>query len=193
MKILKFILLPLVTLIGGIIIGVVVRDFPLFTISYNLKITEVLSVLLTFSIGIFIPLVVKKLIDDKRSFKNSLIEEVGTFTKTATRINDKLSTIYEDCKISQREKDDLNLLFEIADEEYNSLMSFIEIHCNDEAKKELNLLKDKWIEYWKIVTGTEVTRNEVKKIEESTYKRAVKCFNELKGIVRNIKTHLNTL
>jgi hypothetical protein len=193
MKILKFILLPLVTLIGGIMIGVVVRDFPLFTISYNLKITEVLSVLLTFSIGIFIPLVVKKLIDDKRAFKNSLIEEVGTFTKTATRINDKLSTIYEDCKISQREKDDLNLLFEIADEEYNSLMSFIEIHCNDGTKKELNLLKDKWIEYWKIVTGTEVTRTEVKKIEESTYKRAVKCFNELKGIVRNIKTHLNTL
>lgn len=193
MKILKYILLPLVTLIGGITIGIVIRDFPLFTISYNLKITEVLSVLLTFSIGVFIPLVVKKLIDDKRSFKNSLIEEVGTFTKTATRINDKITSIYEASKITQREKDDLNLLFEIADEEYNSLMSFIEIHCNDGAKKELNSLKEKWIEYWKIVTGTEVTRSEVKKVEESTYKRAVKCFNELKGIVRNIKTHLNAL
>lgn len=193
MKILKFILLPLVTLIVGIIIGIIIRDFPLFTISYNLKITEVLSVILTFSIGVFIPLVVKKLIDDKRSFKNSLIEEVGTFTKTATRINDKLSSIYEANKITQRDKDDLNLLFEIADEEYNSLMSFIEIHCNDGAKKELNNLKDKWIEYWKIVTGTEVTRSEVKKIDETTYKRAVKCFNELKGFVRNIKTHLNAL
>ena len=136
---------------------------------------------------------VKKLIDGKRSFKNSLIEEVGTFTKTATRINDRLTTIYEASKISQRDKDDLNLLFEIADEEYNSLIGFIEIHCNDGAKKELNLLKDKWISYWKIVTGTEVTKSEVKKVDEVTYKKAVKCFNELKGIVRNIKTHLNAL
>lgn len=193
MKIIKLFILPLVTLIGGIIIGIVVRDFPLFTISYNLKITEVLSVLLTFAIGIFVPLVVKKLIDDKRSFKNSLIEEVDTFTKTATRINDRLTTIYEASKISQRDKDDLNLLFEIADDEYNSLIGFIEIHCNDGAKKELNLLKDKWISYWKIVTGTEVTKSEVKKVDEVTYKKAVKCFNELKGIVRNIKTHLNAL
>jgi hypothetical protein len=193
MKIIKLFIFPLVTLIGGIILGIVIRDFPLFTISYNLKITEVLSVLLTFAIGIFIPLVVKKLIDDKRSFKNSLIEEVGTFTKTATRINDRLTTIYEASKIAQRDKDDLNLLFEIADEEYNSLIGFIEIHCNDGAKKELNLLKDKWISYWKIVTGTEVTKSEVKKVDEVTYKKAVKCFNELKGIVRNIKTHLNAL
>lgn len=193
MKIIKLFILPLVTLIGGIILGIIIRDFPLFTISYNLKITEVLSVLLTFAIGIFIPLVVKKLIDDKRSFKNSLIEEVGTFTKTATRINDRLTTIYEASKISQRDKDDLNLLFEIADEEYNSLIGFIEIHCNDGAKKELNLLKDKWISYWKIVTGTEITKSEVKKVDEVTYKKTVKCFNELKGIVRNIKTHLNAL
>src|SRR5690606_12568070 len=115
--ILKFFLIPLVSLIGGVIIGIIVRDFPLFTINYNLKITEVLSVLLTFGIGIFIPLIVKKLIDDRRSFKNSLIEEVGTFVKTASRINDRITTIYESSKISQRDKDDLNLLFEIADEE----------------------------------------------------------------------------
>jgi hypothetical protein len=193
MKIVKFFLLPLVTLIGGILIGIIVRDFPLFTINYNLKITEVISVLLTFGIGIFIPLVVKKLIDDRRSFKNSLIEEIGAFVKTASRINERITTIFESSKISQRDKDDMNLLFEIADDEFNSLYLFIETHCKDGTKKELLNLKEKWIEYWKILTGTEVTKSEVKRVEEATFKKAVKNFNELKGIVRNVKTQLNEL
>jgi len=193
MKILKFFLLPLVTLVVGILLGIVIRDFPLFTLNYNLKITEVLSVLLTFGIGIFIPLIVKKLIEDKRSFKNTLIEEIGTFVKTASRISERITTIYESTKITQRDKDDINLLFEIADEEFNSLFSFIETHCQDGTKKELANLKAKWIEYWKILTGTEVTKSEVKRVDEITYKKAVKNFNELKGIVRNIKTQLNEL
>lgn len=193
MKIIKFFLLPLVTLIGGIIIGIVIRDFPLFTMNYNLKVTEVLSVLLTFGIGVFIPLIVKKLIDDKRSFKNTLIEEADSFVKTASRIDECIKTIYESTKISQRNKDDLSLFFEIADEEFNSLFSFIETHSQGRTKKELDNLKAKWIEYWKILTGTEVTKSEVKKLDEITYKKAFKTFNELKGIVRNIKTQLNEL
>jgi len=193
MKIFKFFLLPLLTLIGGVILGIIIRDFPLFTLNYNLKVTEVLSVLVTFGIGIFIPLIVKKFIDDRRSFKNTLIEEAGTFSKTASRINERVSVIYESTKITQRDKDDINLLFEIADEEFNSLYSFIETHCKDGTKKELTNFKAKWIDYWKILTGTEVTKSEVKRLDETTYKKAVKNFNELKGIVRNIKTQLNEL
>lgn len=193
MKTLKFFLLPLVTLIGGVIIGIIIRDFPLFSLNYNLKVTEVFSLLVTLGIGIFIPLIVKKLIDDRRSLKNTLIEEAGTFAKTASRINDRVLTIYESQKITQRDKDDINLLFEIADEEFNSLLSFIETHCQNGTKKELANLKAKWIDYWKILTGTEVTKSEVKRLDETTYKKALKTFNELKGIVRNIKTQLNEL
>lgn len=60
MNFLRFILLPLIALLVGICVGLIVRDFPKFTLDYNLKITDVLNVLVTFGIGIFIPLLVKK-------------------------------------------------------------------------------------------------------------------------------------
>ncbi len=193
MKVMKILILPTLTLCVGIALGIIIRDFPLFTISYNLKITEIISVLLTFGIGVFVPLLVKKLIDDKRSFKNSLIEEVNTFNKTTSRINDRIEMIYTSSKITQADKDGLTVLFEIADEEFNSLYSFIGNHCKPGTQKELENFKEKFIEYWKILTGSEVTKSDVSKIDDSTYRKANKTYQELKNIVRNMKAQLNSL
>lgn len=191
MRFIKFVLLPLVTAIIGVIIGIIVRDFPLFTLNYNLKITEVLTVITTFSVGIFVPLIVKKLIDDNRSFRNTLIDESNNFIKTAERLDDRINELYSSKKLLQRDKEYINLLFEISDEEFNLLYSFLEQYCNSKAKGHLENLKNKWIEYWKILTGSEMTSKSITKIDDSTFKKATKTFSEIKSIVRNIKIHLN--
>lgn len=193
MKVIKNFVLPFTALIIGIIIGRLMRDYPLITVSYNVKITEIISLLLTFGIGLFVPLLIKKVIDDKRSFKNSLIEEVNTFIKSTMRINERLDSIYSSAKITQKDKDGLTMLFEISDEEFESLFEFIKTHCKPNTSEELDRFKNKFIEYWKIVTGSEVTKSNVAKLDDTTYKRANKCYNELKGIARNIKAQLNGL
>lgn len=191
MKFVNFILLPLVTAIFGIVLGIIIRDFPLFTLSYNLKITEVLTVLITFSIGVFVPFIVKKLIDDNRSFKSTLIDETNSFVKTVERINDKISELHASKKLLKRDKEQINLFFEIADEEFNLLFSFLEPYCNTKTKKHLDNLKTKWIEYWKILTGTEMFSAKVSKIDDLTLKKAVRTFTEIKSIVRDVKIHIH--
>jgi hypothetical protein len=190
---LKFILAPLIILGIGICIGIFVRDFPQFTLDHNVRLIEVLKLLTTIGIGIFIPLLVKKLIEDKRSFKNSLIEEVGSFNKIAERINERVVAVHGSKKLTQRDKDDFVLLFEIGDEEFNQLCDFITEHCNTEINALITKLKDKHIEYWKTLTGSEITKSTVKVIDDATFKKASKQFTEIKQITRKIKASINQM
>ena len=73
------------------------------------------------------------------------------------------------------------------------MSNVIEIHCKDGTKKELGKLKDKFFEYWKIITGIDVMKSDTKRIEDSTFKKSVICLDELKAIIRNIKKQLNEL
>jgi len=193
MKIVRYLLLPIVFLILGICIGIIVRDFPKFSLDYQLKITDIIKIILTFGIGVFIPLIVKKLIEDKRSFKNSLMEEVSSFNKMASRINERLNSIYSSGKLTQKDKDEFTILFEIGDDEFNELCEFIKEHCNSESKKHIDDLQVKQIEYWKTLTGSEITASSVKKISDATYKKASKQFTEIKAITRKIKTSINKM
>jgi hypothetical protein len=193
MKIVRYLLLPIVFLFLGICLGIIVRDFPKFTLDYHIKITDIIKIILTFGIGIFVPLIVKKLIEDKRSFKNSLMEEVSSFNKIASRINDRLNTIYTSGKLTQKDKDGFTLLFEISDDEFNELCNFILEHCNTESKKYIEDLKTKQIEYWKTLTGSEITVSSAKKINDLTYRNASRQFSEIKAIIRKIKTSINNM
>ena len=163
-KFLLYFILPLVLISIGICIGIIIRDFPKFSLNYNIRITEVIGLLFTLGIGVFIPLIVKKLIEDKRTFKNSLIEEVSSFNKITARINERLTTIHDSTKLTQKDKDGFVLLFEIADEEFNQLYEFIDEHSNSEIKIHLGLLQTKFIEYWKTLTGSEITKSSLRKL-----------------------------
>lgn len=192
-KILLYVIFPIVLFALGICTGIIVRDFPKFSLNYNLRITEVLGLLLTLGIGIFIPLIVKKLIEDKRSFKNSLIEEVSSFNKITLRINERLSTIHDSGKLTQKDKDGFVLLFEIADEEFNQLCDFIEEHSNSEIKVHIGLLQNKFIEFWKTLTGSEITKSSLRKINDETFKKASRQFVDMKAITRKIKVSINKM
>lgn len=190
---LNYILLPLFLLIIGICLGIIIRDFPKFTLDYNLKITDILKLILTFGIGVFVPLIVKKIIEDKRSFKSSLIEEVSSFNKIASRINDRLNTVHSSGKLTQKDKDGFVLLFEIGDDEFNELCDFITENSNTDSKTHIEILKVKHIEYWKTLTGSEITSSSVKKINDVTYKKASKLFTDIKTLTRKIKASINKM
>lgn len=190
---LNYILLPLIILGLGVCIGIFIRDFPFFTLDRNIGIIEVFKLITTIGIGIFIPLIVKKLIEDKRSFKNSLIEEVGSFNKMATRINERLTAVYESGKLTQKDKDSFTVLFEIGDDEFNQLCEFITDHCSNDVKGIVDDLRNKQIEYWKTLTGSEITKSSVTKIDDQTFKKGSKLYSEIKQLTRKIKTSINKM
>jgi|GEM_PF-6211245 hypothetical protein len=192
-RFLIYILLPLIILVLGICIGVFIRDFPRFSMNYNVKITEIISLLLTLGIGVFIPLIVKKLIEDRRSFKNNLIEEVSSFNKITNTINDRLTTIHSSGKLTRQDKDGFVLLFEIADEEFNQLCDFLKENSNSEIQNYIDELQIKYMEFWKTLTGSEVTKSSLRKLNDETYKKAAHQHVSMKTITRKIKVGINKM
>lgn len=177
-------------LILGIVIGIIIRDFPLLTFNREVKIIDVLRWLSTVSIGVFIPLVIKKLIDDKRTEKNNLIEELNYFSKVINTIQESISNIYCNNKIHRKEKDFLNLRFDLSDKEIQELCVFLTENCNKQVGTLIKELKYSYSEYWKVSTSNEVIGTSVKKINDHTYKKINSKHSEINKMIRKVKAKL---
>lgn len=177
-------------LVLGIVIGIIIRDFPLLTFNREVKIIDVLRWLSTVSIGVFIPLVIKKLIDDKRTEKNNLIEELNYFSKVINNIQESIFKIYSNNKIYAKEKDSLNLQFDLSDKEIQELCVFLTENCNKQVGTLIKELKDSYSEYWKVSTSNEVIASSVKKINDNTYIKIKSKHSEINKMIRKVKTKL---
>jgi hypothetical protein len=109
-KILWVVTLIVAFLLGGLV-GHLWNDIPLIRWNPELKIYEVLNLILIFSIGIFVPFFIKRWIEDSRSVKSCLIDEL----RSAMRVSDEIRTIIDRCQagssISQSDKDQISYLF----------------------------------------------------------------------------------
>jgi hypothetical protein len=187
---LRYILLPLITLLVGFSIGLIQRDWAKFSMNYNIRITDVLGLLLTFGIGVFIPLLVKKLIEDKRTKNAHLFEELSGFSKMTENINEYIQDIYNNKKILVKDKDYLNIQMDLLGKEFNEFHSFMLENCPKKTTSFLEELKTCYIEYWQISTSIEVIGSSVKKIDDKTYKSICEKHTDMNKKMRRIKTEI---
>jgi archaellum component FlaC len=187
---LRYFLLPAVTLLVGISIGLVIRDIPKFSMDYNIKITDVFSIILTFGIGVFIPLLVKKLIDDKRTKNAHLFEELSGFSKMTENIHDYIQDVYNNKKILVKDKDYINIQMDLLGKEFNEFHAFMMDNCPKQTTDYLNELKTCYIEYWQISTSIEVIGSSIKKIDDKTFKKICEKYTEMNKRIRRIKTEI---
>jgi hypothetical protein len=187
---LRYILLPSITLLIGFSVGIIVRDWPKFSMNYNIRITEVLGLLLTFSIGVFIPLLVKKLIEDKRTKNSHLLEEISGFSKMTENIHDYIQDVYNNKKILVKDKDYLNIQMDLLGKEFGEFHSFLTENCPSKISTHLEELKTCYFEYWQISTSIEVIGSSVKKIDDKTFKSICEKHTEMNKKIRRIKIEI---
>jgi uncharacterized protein (DUF2344 family) len=191
MRIFFHYVLPIsIALILGVVIGVIIRDFPLLTFNREVKIIDVFRWVSTVGIGVYIPLVIKKLIDDKRSEKNNLVEELNYFIKVIDQIQDSIKKIHGNNKIYAKEKDVLNLQFDLSDKEIQELCNFLNDNCKKQISPLITELKDSYTEYWKVSTSNDVIASSVKKISDDTYKQISLKYTDINKKLRKIKAEL---
>lgn len=109
-KVLWVITLFVAFMVGGIV-GHLWNDIPFIRWNPELKIYEVFNLVLVFGIGVFVPFFIKRWIEDSRSVKSCLIDEL----RSAMRVSDEIRTIIDRCQagnsISQSDKDQISYLF----------------------------------------------------------------------------------
>lgn len=170
-------LLPLLSCVFGLIIGVIVRDFPLFVIEYKLKITDIIGNLSTISIGIFVPIIVKKMIDDLRSVKSVVLTEVDAYRQSLKSVYDIFEQCHVNGKITRANKDNISFAFNLTDDHFEKMKMILKGQFNDKLDNEIGSIYLEQNKLWKIMTGHEVTKSTINKIPAEVYKSA-KVLNE---------------
>ncbi len=171
-------LIPVLFLFFGIFIGFLIKNYPLIKFNNEIKIYEVLNLLLTATIGFSIPFFIKKWIEDSRQVKNNLIEELKDLLKEVERIKDKIKFCYSRDSISQDDKDEINFLFEQSDMKFNCLEEVLISTYDIETKTLRTDLKDFYINYWKFVTGAEVMNSKFVRLEEDFIRRHSESYSK---------------
>lgn len=186
----RYILAPLLTLLIGIAIGKLITDWPKFTINYEVKITDIFKIVTTIAVGVFIPLVVKKLIDDKRSKNDNLLEELNGFSKMIENMNNYIHELYKNKKIISKDKDYINMQFDISGKEVTEICDFLSENCSKKTSTLLDDMKNAYLSYWQISTSITVIGSSVRKIDDSTFKTISQEYTEMTKKIRLVKSEI---
>jgi len=186
----RYILTPILTLLIGIAIGKLINDWPKFKINYEVKVTDIFKIVTTIAVGIFIPLIVKKLIDDKRSKNDNLLEELSAFSKMIENMNNYIHELYKNKKIISKDKDYINMQFDITGKEVKEICNFLEENCSTKTSTLLLDMKNAYFSYWQISTSIAVIGSSIRKIDDSTFKNISQEYTEMTKKIRLVKSDI---
>lgn len=168
----KFIitLIIIVIFIVGLIIGLVWKDLPFVKFNNEIKLYEVANLLLTIIIGVSIPLLLKKWIEDNRSVKGSLVDEVKNIISSIDRIKCIITKCHSDLSVSKEQKDEVNYIFHTSELQINSLIEQIKISFDPQSKAIIENLKKNYHTYKDFLTGGEFMISSFTKIDDRFYR-----------------------
>lgn len=176
----------LLSLAGGILIGVFVKDFPFLKLDPAINLIDAASLIVTIAIGILVPFLLKRWIDDTRQIKGYIIEELRDFLSEISEIPEYTKKLFYDGRISPSDKTRINITFETIDNKLSNLFSELNVFYNKETAIMREKLKDSYMSYWKYMTGSEIMSTKFKAIDEAFYKKSTSLYLEIETRIKDI-------
>lgn len=166
--------------------GIVKQDLPFVRFNSEIKIYEVLNIFITISIGVSIPFLVKKLIDDYRPIKNMIVDDIKDILLSLKEINTIISNCHQNNKIDQSDKDRINYIFHKSELQIESLKEQIDISYKNQSDRIVREIKDRHNKYKDYLTGGELMLSTFQTID-------VRFFRENSTEFAKIERYLKTL
>jgi len=145
-----------VALIFGGVVGHLWNDVPEIRWNPELKLYEVLNLLLVFSIGIFVPFFLKKWIEDSRSVKSCVIDELRDALRMADEIRSLIDRCHTNGIIVESDKDDVLMLFNRSEEIIDSFDSQMQVSFPHAMNTTVRSVKEAHHDYKDMLTGGEL-------------------------------------
>lgn len=177
---------------AGVFVGIVCKKYPFIAWNKEVKLYEIAQLLVTLSIGLIIPFLVKRIIDDKRNLKTTLIEECKDTLMTVNKIYEKISLCKEVSAISSSDKDQILVLFSNADLKVNNLYDNLEFAFNNNNKG-FDIIKTSYVDYWKVVTGGELMSSSYLAIDGAFYQKQSMNFSFFEKSIRRAIIQIHRL
>ncbi len=178
----KYSIIGVFTLILGLIIGILITDFPYIEFDRKLEIYEILNLLITISIAISIPFIVKKSIDDKRAIKAFLSEEIKSSLVHLSKIKELIVSCYIAKAITRNDKDDIIRLFNNLEMQINSLSEQLNVSFKTQSNQMIKDIKEEYFAYDGFVTNDDLMCESYTIIDSGFYRdqKVSYCKLELK-------------
>ena len=176
--------------LGGFVFGVFVRFFHHFILSNQIHFFEVANFVLTASIGVAIPFLVKKRIDDNRSIKSFLVDEVKELISLVDEIKQIVSGCFLAGAISKDDKDKIIYLFHRAELKLASIERQATISFKKESPSIIADLKKSLGDYHDYLTGGDLMISTFRKVDSRFYREN---NNEHSKIETNLKTSIHKI
>ena len=192
-KFLNSFLLPILILLFGICLGVIIKDFPKFKLIYEIKISDALQNIITLGVGVFVPIIIKKIIDDSRSIKSTLLNEIDNYEEQLNKVLELFQQCYQNKKLTQINKENINLLLELTDSKLDSLKSCLSDQLPNKLKTELNKITELQNCVWKKLTGQSISPKRVIIIDIGIFNELNKIAQELHTSITKLKTQIHKI
>ena len=140
------------TFLIGILAGKTIEYSHYIKWDNHIGLVSGLSLIVTTAIGVMIPFVIKKLIDDNRGIKFFVVEEVKDLIKIVSSIKDIISNAHQKSKFEALDKDKIIFLFHLAELKIGSIADQLEISFKKQSPKIIQKLKDALSEYKRYLT-----------------------------------------
>ena len=180
------IIAAILCLIFGILLGIVIKDFPVLKLDPTIAILDAASLCVTIAIGILVPFLLKRWIDDSRSARGYLVEELREFLHDVSEIYELTKDYFFSGKIIPENKTRINTTFETIDLKLSNLSHELEDFYDKETKPLRDSLKEKYMDYWKCMTGSKIMSDKFKSIDESFYKEATELYLQVETKIKDI-------
>jgi hypothetical protein len=156
--------------ITGILGGLAAINIPeLYLNVKEVKLFEVLNFFLTLILGISIPLIVKKWIEDNRYIKSSLVGEINKIIENLDKIKIIVSDCYHKGTITSDEKNIIVYVFDDIDLQLNCLRDLLSLSFKKRGERLYKDLKESYFLYYDYLTGGELMKDSFTKIDISFY------------------------
>lgn len=169
----------------GLLVGFTVKNIPFVSLNDKVSFYELADVILTMVIAVWIPFLLKRLIEDNRYIKESLVSEVKEIICSIQEIWSVMSKHFANwLPLDNEDKDYINWIFTKIELQTSSLGEQMQISFESQKKETLKDLSNQYGHYERYLTAKIMRNNPL--IETALYQE--NCIEQSKLI-----TYLKTL
>lgn len=181
-----FLTISLILILFAFTIGVCIKNWPFVKFDGEFSISDVLGFGLTIILAFIVPVWIKHFIDKGNKVNEMVHDEVSRYRNHLEDIHSRYIVFYNSHKLSKNNKVELNVLSEMLDAKFEILRIILSERCKSNAEKLILQLKNKQIELWQCLTGSQINSDDVTEITNSMWREEIQLYQEISEIIVQI-------
>tara|TARA_R110002033_G_scaffold127265_1_gene168787 strand:- start:30 stop:617 length:588 start_codon:yes stop_codon:yes gene_type:complete len=172
-------------LLGGICIGVFVKNFPILEFERKISVLETLTFIVTLAIGIVFPFLIKKWVDDNQTIKNYLVQEIEQLISEIKENKTLIAQSFTDGEFKSSQRDKINFTFHSTELQIESIQKQFEVSFPNSLLI-VEDMKDSFRVYKDYLTGGELMISTFDKIELPFYREHSNEYNKFESHLKEM-------